>query len=148
MAPISTRAASSLSRSRPRPSRRPLITTEQQVLFSAAAAVALPPAKTRRFRDAVHAVTGALRGVFAATEKSRRTLPKAIRSTTLIAAAKSTRLSSTSQPIGKQFRQCCVCVCSVSSWLSFLLVIHQTQFFRSSNCESSVSLHTLAPVSD
>ena len=30
--------------------------TEQQVLFSTAAAVALPPAKTRRWGDAVHAV--------------------------------------------------------------------------------------------
>lgn len=43
--------------------------TEQQVLFSTTAAVALPPATTRRFRDAVHAVTAALRAVFAASEK-------------------------------------------------------------------------------
>lgn len=51
--------------------------TEQQVLFSTAA-VALPPTKTRRWSDAVHAVTGALRGVFAATEKSsaRKHYPK------------------------------------------------------------------------
>ncbi|HTH89491.1 hypothetical protein [Mycobacterium sp.] len=52
--------------------------TEQQVLFSTAAAVPLPPTKTRRWSDAVHAVTGALRGVFAATEKSsaRKHYPK------------------------------------------------------------------------
>lgn len=36
--------------------------TEQQVLFSTAAAVALPPAKTRRFSDAVHAVASAVGG--------------------------------------------------------------------------------------
>jgi hypothetical protein len=35
--------------------------TEQQVLLSTAAAVALPPAKTRRFNDAVHAVVGSVR---------------------------------------------------------------------------------------
>jgi hypothetical protein len=34
--------------------------TEQQVLFSTAAAVALPPAKTRRWTDAVSAVTSAI----------------------------------------------------------------------------------------
>jgi hypothetical protein len=34
--------------------------TEQQVLFSTAAAVALPPARTRRFSDAVHAVASAV----------------------------------------------------------------------------------------
>ena len=33
----------------------PALITEQQVLFSTAAAVALPPAKTRRWSDAVHA---------------------------------------------------------------------------------------------
>jgi hypothetical protein len=34
--------------------------TEQQVLFSTAAAVALPPARTRRFSDTVHAVASAV----------------------------------------------------------------------------------------
>jgi hypothetical protein len=34
--------------------------TEQQVLLSTAAAVALPPARTRRFSDAVHAVASAV----------------------------------------------------------------------------------------
>jgi hypothetical protein len=34
--------------------------TEQQVLFSSAAAVALPPAKTRRWSDAIHAVASAV----------------------------------------------------------------------------------------
>jgi hypothetical protein len=43
--------------------------TEQQVLFSTAAAVALPPAKTRRWSDTVQAVTGALHSMFAASEK-------------------------------------------------------------------------------
>jgi hypothetical protein len=36
--------------------------TEQQVLMSTAAAVALPPAKIRRFSDAVHAVASAFGG--------------------------------------------------------------------------------------
>jgi hypothetical protein len=51
--------------------------TEQQVLFSTAA-VALPPAKTRRWSDTVLAVTGALRAMFAASEKppARRHYPK------------------------------------------------------------------------
>jgi hypothetical protein len=50
--------------------------TEQQVLFSTA--VALPPAKTRRWSDTVRAVTGALRAMFAASEKppARRHYPK------------------------------------------------------------------------
>jgi hypothetical protein len=34
--------------------------TEQQVLFSTAAAVALPPARTRRISDAVHAIASAV----------------------------------------------------------------------------------------
>ena len=52
--------------------------TEQQVLFSTAAAVALPPAKTRRWSDTVQAVTGALHAMFAASEKppARRHYPK------------------------------------------------------------------------
>ena len=40
--------------------------TEQQVLFSTATAVALPPAKTRRWSDTVHAAGIALRAMFAA----------------------------------------------------------------------------------
>lgn len=52
--------------------------TEQQVLFSTAAAVALPPAKTRRWTDTVSAVGTALRAMFAASEKppARRHYPK------------------------------------------------------------------------
>jgi hypothetical protein len=52
--------------------------TEQQVLFSTAAAVALPPAKTRRFSDAVHAVAGSVRAwlVSAAKPPAPRRYPK------------------------------------------------------------------------
>jgi len=52
--------------------------TEQQVLFSTAAAVALPPAKTRRWSDTLQAVSTALRTMFAASEKppARRHYPK------------------------------------------------------------------------
>ncbi len=52
--------------------------TEQQVLFSTAAAVTLPPAKTRRWTDTIHAISGALRAMFATTEKppARRHYPK------------------------------------------------------------------------
>jgi hypothetical protein len=52
--------------------------TEQQVLFSTAAAVALPPAKTRRWSDAVQAASAALRAMFAASETppARRHYPK------------------------------------------------------------------------
>jgi hypothetical protein len=52
--------------------------SEQQVLFSTAAAVALPPAKTRRWSDTVHAVGTALRAMFAASEKppARKHYPK------------------------------------------------------------------------
>ncbi|HEX4586388.1 MAG TPA: hypothetical protein VH185_00280 [Mycobacterium sp.] len=55
----------------------PLI-TEQQVLFSTASAVALPPAKTRRLSGAIHAVSAALRAMFAASEKppARKHYPK------------------------------------------------------------------------
>jgi hypothetical protein len=45
------------------------VITEQQVLFSTAAAVALPPAKTRRW-NIVHIVSEALRAYFAPTERS------------------------------------------------------------------------------
>jgi hypothetical protein len=56
----------------------PALITEQQVLFSTTAAVALPPAKTRRFSDAVHAFAGALRAVFVGSEKppAQRHYPK------------------------------------------------------------------------
>jgi hypothetical protein len=52
--------------------------TEQHVLFSTAAAVALPPAKTRRWSDTVSAVGAALRAMFAASEKppARQHYPK------------------------------------------------------------------------
>jgi hypothetical protein len=52
--------------------------TEQQVLLSTAAAVALPPAKTHWWSDNMHAVTGALHAMFAASEKppARRHYPK------------------------------------------------------------------------
>jgi hypothetical protein len=52
--------------------------TEQQVLFSTAAAVALPPAKTRRWSDTVQAVSRVLHAMFAASEKppARRHYPK------------------------------------------------------------------------
>jgi hypothetical protein len=52
--------------------------TEQQVLFSTAAAVALPPAKPRRWSYRIQAVSAALRAMFAASEKppARRHYPK------------------------------------------------------------------------
>ena len=46
--------------------------TEQQVLFSTAAAVALRPAKTQRWSDTIQAVSTALRAMFAASEKRLR----------------------------------------------------------------------------
>ena len=56
----------------------PALITEQQVLFSTAAAVAPPPAKTRRWSYPVQAVSAALRAMFAASEKppARRHYPK------------------------------------------------------------------------
>ena len=56
----------------------PTLITEQQVRFSTAAAVALPPAKTRRWSDTVHAVGTAVRTMFAAPEKpaARQHYPK------------------------------------------------------------------------
>jgi hypothetical protein len=61
-----------------KPAETPALITEQQVLFGTAATVALPPAKTRRFSDAVHAVAGTLRAVFASPEKppAQRHYPK------------------------------------------------------------------------
>ena len=52
--------------------------TEQQVLFGTAAAAALPPAKTRRFSDAVHAVVGSVRTwlVSASQPPAHRHYPK------------------------------------------------------------------------
>jgi hypothetical protein len=51
--------------------------TEQQVRFSTAA-VALPPAKTSRWSDTVHAVSTAVQAIFAAPEKrpARQHYPK------------------------------------------------------------------------
>jgi hypothetical protein len=43
--------------------------TEQQVLFSTAAAVALPPAKTRGWSETVHAVASAVGSWFASAAK-------------------------------------------------------------------------------
>ena len=56
---------------------QPLI-TEQQVLFSTAATVALPTVKTRWWSRTIHAVSGALHAMFAAHEKppARRHYPK------------------------------------------------------------------------
>ena len=64
--------------SQPTSTETQALITEQQVLFSSAAAVALPPAKTRRWTDTIHAISGALRAMFAATEKppARRHYPK------------------------------------------------------------------------
>jgi hypothetical protein len=52
--------------------------TEQQVRLSTAAAVALPPAKTRRFSDMVEAVAAKVRVLFASSGKppARRHYPK------------------------------------------------------------------------
>jgi hypothetical protein len=44
--------------------------TEQEVRFSTAAAVALPPARTRGFGDVVHALAEKVRAVFASSEKA------------------------------------------------------------------------------
>ena len=64
--------------SQPTSTETQALITEQQVLLSSAAAVALPPAKTRRWTDTIHAISGALRAMFAATEKppARRHYPK------------------------------------------------------------------------
>lgn len=43
--------------------------TEQQLRFSTAAAVALPPARTRGFGDVVHDVVAKVRAAFARPEK-------------------------------------------------------------------------------
>ena len=46
--------------SQPTSTETPALITEQQVLFSTAAAVVLPPAKTHRWSDAVHAAAFAV----------------------------------------------------------------------------------------
>jgi hypothetical protein len=43
--------------------------TEQQVLFSTAAATALPPVTTRRFSGAIHTVVGVLGAVLARSKR-------------------------------------------------------------------------------
>jgi hypothetical protein len=52
--------------------------TEQEVRFSTAAAVALPPARTRGFGDVVHGLAEKVRAVFASSEKppAKRHYPK------------------------------------------------------------------------
>ena len=64
--------------SQPTSTETQALITEQQVLFSTAAAVALPPAKTRRWSDTVSAVGTALRAMFAESEKApaRKHYPK------------------------------------------------------------------------
>jgi len=42
------------------PPRAPVLITEQQVLFNTAAAVALPPVKTRGWSDSLHAVASSV----------------------------------------------------------------------------------------
>jgi hypothetical protein len=71
-----SRETSSLT-STPTSTETQTLITEQQVLFSTAA-VALPPARTRRWRRVVHALSGALRAIFATSEKppARRHYPK------------------------------------------------------------------------
>jgi hypothetical protein len=60
------------------PTEAQALITEQQVLFSTAAAVALPPATTRRWSHPVEAVSAAFRAIFAASENpaARRHYPK------------------------------------------------------------------------
>ena len=67
-----------LATSRPTSTETQTLITEQQVLFSTAGAVALPPAKTRLWSDTVSAVGTALRAMFAASEKppARQHYPK------------------------------------------------------------------------
>jgi hypothetical protein len=53
------------------------VITEQQVLFSTAAAVALPPARTRRFSDAIHTVAAAVSSwVASAAQPPKPVYPK------------------------------------------------------------------------
>jgi hypothetical protein len=55
--------------SQPISTETPALITEQQVLFSTAAAVALPPAKTRRWSDAIHATASAVGSWLASAAK-------------------------------------------------------------------------------
>ena len=55
--------------SRPTATETQALITEQQVLFSTAAAVALPPAKTRRWSDAIHATASAVGSWLASAAK-------------------------------------------------------------------------------
>lgn len=52
--------------------QEPTLITEQQVLINTAAAVAMPPAKTRRWTDTVGSVTGAVHTWFAEALKPPR----------------------------------------------------------------------------
>ncbi len=59
----------------PAPARtveEPTLITEEQVMFSTAAAVALPPAKTRRWTDAIGSFVAALRVAAGPPEPVRR----------------------------------------------------------------------------
>ena len=49
-----------------------VLITEQQVLFSTAAAVALPPAKTRRWTEALRAVAASVKAAFATSGDEAR----------------------------------------------------------------------------
>lgn len=49
-----------------------VLITEQQVLFSTTAAVALPPAKTRRWAEALRAVAASVRAAFATSGEEAR----------------------------------------------------------------------------
>jgi hypothetical protein len=55
--------------SQPISTETPALITEQQVLFSTAAAVALPPAKTRQWSDAIHATASAVGSWLASAAK-------------------------------------------------------------------------------
>jgi hypothetical protein len=55
--------------SQPTSTDTPELITEQQVLLSTAAAVALPPAKTRRWTDTVHAAASAVGSWLASAAK-------------------------------------------------------------------------------
>ena len=55
--------------SQPTSTETPALITEQQVLLSTAAAVALPPARTRRWHDNLHAAASAVGSWFASAAK-------------------------------------------------------------------------------
>jgi hypothetical protein len=62
--PVATEP-NTVSNSGPSSTESPVLITEQQVLFSTAAAVALPPARTRRFTEALRAVAASVKAAFA-----------------------------------------------------------------------------------